>query len=252
MPDTELTEKGLYSLIPLEEFKSVLGIDDRDDKLVKFCLATSTLTIESYCKRKLLRKKHFEVIDYTGDLVLPLREYPVTEVLAVSVENPLPCGFSTREFASQTPAKALITTPSVACEILEPDLYCVIPDCGTDNDIPFDISFSPAVERLRFSAIKVIYYSGYVVNPPPCGLTTREFASQTPSRLDTAASMPLVPADLAAACLELASWNFNRYKSKRIGMTGNIRGAGVQGEHFELSMPENVKLLLEPYRRRVL
>ena len=224
----ELTEgePQIRTLIPIEEFKAILGIDDRDDKLVKFCLATSTLTIESYCKRKLLHKKHFEKIDYTGDLVIPLREYPVTEVLSVSVENPLPCGFSTREFALQTPAKALITTPSVACEILEPDLYCVIPDCGTDNDIPFDISFSPAVERLRFSAIKVIYYSGYEKDK--------------------------VPADLAAACLELASWNFNRYKSKRIGMTGNIKGAGIQGEHFELSLPENVQLLLEPYKRRII
>ena len=114
-----------YSLIPIEEFKSVLGIDDRDDKLVKFCLATSTLTIESYCKRKLLHKKHIEQIEYTGDLVMPLREYPVTEVLAVSL-------FDTSE-------------------ILEPDLYCVIPDCGIDNDIPFDISFSPAVESIVYA-----------------------------------------------------------------------------------------------------
>jgi len=198
----ELTEgePPIRTLIPIEEFKVVLGLDDRDDKLVKFCLATSTLTIESYCKRKLLHKKHIEKIEYTGDLVMPLREYPVTEVLAVSL-------FDTSE-------------------ILEPDLYCVIPDCGTDNDIPFDISFSPAVERLRFSAIKVIYYSGYEKDN--------------------------IPADLAAACLELASWNFNRYKSKRIGMTGNIKGAGIQGEHFELSIPENVKLLLEPYKRRVI
>jgi len=198
----ELTEgePPIRTLIPIEEFKAVLGLDDRDDKLVKFCLATSTLTIESYCKRKLLHKKHIEQIEYTGDLVLPLREYPVTEVLAVSL-------FDTSE-------------------ILEPELYCVIPDCGTDNDIPFDISFSPAVERLRFSAIKVIYYSGYEVGK--------------------------IPADLAAACLELASWNFNRYKSKRIGMTGNIKGAGIQGEHFELSLPENVQLLLEPYKRRII
>jgi len=226
----ELTsvEPPLRTLISIEEFKTILGIDDRDDKLVKFCLATATITIENYCKRKLLHKQHFEQIEYTGDLVMPLREYPVTEVLAVSL-------FDTSE-------------------ILEPDLYCVIPDCGTDNDIPFDISFSPAVERLRFSAIKVNYYAGYVVvNPPPCGLTTMEFASQTPPKaMDTAASMPLVPADLSAACLELASWNFNRYKSKRIGMTGNIKGAGIQGEHFELSLPENVQLLLEPYKRRVI
>jgi hypothetical protein len=198
----ELTkgEHPIHTLIPIEDFKAVLGIDDRDDKLVKFCLLTSTLTIESYCKRKLLHKKHFEEIKYTGDLVLPLREYPVTEILSVSI-------FDTSE-------------------ILEPDLYCVIPDCGTDNDIPFDISLSHAVGRLQFSAIKVIYYAGYEVDK--------------------------VPADLAAACLELASWNLNRYKGRRIGMSGNIRGAGIQGEHFEMSIPENVKLLLEPYKRRVI
>jgi len=79
----ELTkgEHPIRTLIPIEDFKAVLGIDDRDDKLVKFCLLTSTLTIESYCKRKLLHRKHFEKIEYTGDLVFPLREYPVTEVL---------------------------------------------------------------------------------------------------------------------------------------------------------------------------
>jgi hypothetical protein len=198
----ELTkgEHPIPTLIPIEDFKAVLGIDDRDDKLVKFCLLTSTLTIESYCKRKLLHRKHFEKIEYTGDLVLPLREYPVTEILAVSI-------FDTSE-------------------ILEPDLYCVIPDCGTDVDIPFDISLSHAVGRLQFSAINVIYYSGYEKDN--------------------------IPADLAAACLELASWNLNRYKGRRIGMSGNIRGAGIQGEHFELSMPENVKLLLEPYKRRLI
>ena len=74
---------SLYTLIPLEEFKSLLGVDDREDKLARFCLVTATLTIEQYCKRKLLRKKYFEKIDFNGDLFVPLREYPVSEVLAV-------------------------------------------------------------------------------------------------------------------------------------------------------------------------
>jgi len=52
--------------------------------------------------------------------------------------------------------------------------------------------------------------------------------------------------------MELASWNFNRYKGRRVGMTGNIRGAGVQGEHLELSMPENVRSLVELYRRKTI
>jgi phage/plasmid-associated DNA primase len=71
--------------IPLDDFKAVLGVDDREDKLARFCLVTSTLTIEQYCKRRLLRKKHFEQIEFCGDLVLPLREYPVSKMLAVYV-----------------------------------------------------------------------------------------------------------------------------------------------------------------------
>jgi len=203
-----MSEQGsnLYSLIPLEDFKAVLGVDDRDDKLAKFCLVTSTLTIENYCKRKLLRKKHFELIEYIGDLTLPLQEYPVSEVLGVFQHG--------------------------NSEIIEPDFYNVVPDCGIDIDLPFSIELSPAVARLRCKTFKVIYWSGYSTN------------NQNNENE--------VPADLAAACLELASWNMSRYKGRRVGMTGNIKGAGVQGEHFEMSIPENVRILLEPYKRRVI
>jgi hypothetical protein len=197
----KMQEKPLYTLIPLVDFKAILGIDDRDDKTARFCLVTATHTIEQFCKRRLLRKKHFERIEYTGDLFLPLREYPVSDVLAVYVFG--------------------------KGDILEPDFYQVIPDCETEFDLPYCISLSPAIKRLRgFTAIKAVYLSGY----------------RTGS----------VPSDLASACLELAAWNMNRYKGRRIGMSGNIKGAGVQGEHFELSMPENVRLLLEPYRRRTI
>jgi hypothetical protein len=192
-------EKNLHTLIPLVDFKALLGADDRDDKISRFCLVTSTLTIEQYCRRRLIRKKHFEQIDYGIDLILPLQEYPVTKILAAYVNS----------------------------EILEPDFYHTVPDCGTDKDIPFYISLSPALKRNRnFSAVKVVYWSGY--------------------------QQGKVPADLASACLELAAWNMSRYKGRRIGMTGNVRGSGRDGEHFELSIPENVRLLLEPYRRKVI
>jgi hypothetical protein len=193
--------KSLYTLIPIEDFKAVLGIDDREDKLARFCLVTATLTIEQYCKRKLLRKKHFEKIDYCGDLFFPLREFPVSEVMAVYMLN--------------------------SGDLLEPEFYRIEPDCGTDYDLPFAIELSIAYKYYRgLNAIKVAYWAGYAPNK--------------------------VPADLAVACMELANWNFNRYKGRRIGLTGNIRGAGKEGEHFELSMPENVKALLEPYRRKVI
>jgi hypothetical protein len=94
-------------------------------------------------------------------------------------------------------------------------------------DIPFSLSLSNSLQRCRgLSFIRAVYWTGY--------------------------SNGAVPVDLASACLELASWNFNRYKRKRIGMTGNIRGAGKEGEHFEMSIPENVRCLLEPYKRKTI
>jgi hypothetical protein len=187
---------NLYTLIPKEEFKALLGIDDREDKIAKFCLVTSTLTIEQYCRRRLLRKKHFERIELNGDLLLPLKEYPVTKILVIYT---LGNG-----------------------EILEPEFYGIIPDCSLDNDIPFSISLSPALLRYQgLSAVKVVYWAGYPLEK--------------------------IPADLAAACMELASWNLNRYRGRHIGMTGNTKT-----EHLELSMPENVKQLLDPYRRKTI
>jgi len=201
MKAEETGKNKIYSLIPLEDFKAVLGIDDREDKLARFCLITATHTIEEYCKRRLLKKKHFEWNGYDGDLLVPLREYPVSKVLAVYLVG--------------------------NGELLEPDFYNVIPDCGTDYDLPFSLSLSRAIQRQsRISSIKVVYWAGY--------------------------SEGLVPADLSAACLELASWNMNRYKGRRIGMTGSVRGGGKDGEHFEPSMPLNVKQLLEPHRRKTI
>ena len=195
-------EKQFYSLIPLEDFKAVLGIDDREDKLARFCLVTASFSIEQHCKRRLLWKKHFEQVEYMGDLLLPMREYPVSRVLAVYA---LSCLNRTEE-------------------IVEPEFYSVVPDCGTDYDLPFSLSLSPALQRYRgLSVIKAVYWAGY--------------------------SAGNVPADLASACLELAAWNMSRYKGRRLGMTGNVRGGG---EHFEMSMPENVKALIEPYRRKTI
>ena len=199
---------NLYSLIPIDDFKAVVGVDDREDKLSRFCLVTASLSIEQYTKRRLLRKKVFETVGFNGDLLLPLREYPVTKTLAVFV-------MSNEQLAMRNG------------EMLEPEFYSVVPDCGIDLDIPFSISLSPALLRYRgLSAVKVVYWAGY-----PFGK---------------------IPADLSSACLELAAWNMNRYKGKRIGMTGNIKGSGKEGEHFEISMPENVKALLEPYRRKTI
>jgi hypothetical protein len=208
-------ENNLYTLIPLEDFKALLGIDDREDKLTRYCLVTSTFTIEQYCMRRLLRKKHFERIEYSGDLILPLREYPISKALAVYVIA------NNKE------------------EILESDFYSVVPYSGTDEDLPFYLSLSSALKHYRnLQAIKAVYWAGYQIRNEKLGMRNEKRKCE-------------VPQDLATACLELASWNMNRYRGRRVGMTGNVRGNGKDGEHFELSMPENVRLLLEPYKRKI-
>jgi hypothetical protein len=78
-----MDNETLHSLIPLEDYKAILGLDDREDALSRFCLTTATFTIEQYCKRRLFLKKHFEHIEFHGDLLLSLGEYPVREILAV-------------------------------------------------------------------------------------------------------------------------------------------------------------------------
>jgi hypothetical protein len=64
----------LHTLIPLADFKAVLGVDDRENALSRFCLITATYAIEQYCKRRLLRKKRFEFFPFYGDYTFPLRD----------------------------------------------------------------------------------------------------------------------------------------------------------------------------------
>ncbi|GHU12576.1 hypothetical protein FACS1894161_1110 [Spirochaetia bacterium] len=193
-------------LIPLSDFKAVLSVDDRDDQLSLFCLTQATSSIETYCKRFLLARQHSEVINYYGEFLLPLGEYPVREILMVYGINALN-----------------------ESEILEHSLYwglSVLEDAAF-TDVPYLLRLSPVVSRLAgIKAVKIVYKAGY-----ECGS---------------------VPPDLASACMELAAWNMTRYKGRRIGLTGAIRGKGKDGEHLESSMPENVRCLLEPYCRKTI
>ena len=190
----------LHSLIPLEDFKALMGVDSREDKTAAFCLVTATLSIEQYCKRKLLRKKKTEILETSGTLCVTLREYPVSEILAVY-------GFN-----------------SQGQRYIEPYFYRPMIGNGYNEEMPFELLLSNSLKPYQYSAVRVIYWAGYKA----------------------------VPADLASACMELAAWNMNRYRGRRIGMTGNIRGSGKDGEHLEMSMPENVRALLEPYRRKTI
>jgi hypothetical protein len=110
--------------------------------------------------------------------------------------------------------------------LVPPGAYYTLPDMGSGEDIPFFLAFR--TNRLRYGekVLKVKYTAGYAPGE--------------------------VPADLSAACLELAAWNMSRYRGKRIGLTGSVRGRTGEGEHLEMSMPENVRQLLEPYRRKMI
>jgi len=66
-------DKPLHTLASIEDFKALMGVDDREDRQARFCLVTATLNIEYYCRRKFLRKQYFEIIKTGNDLVLPLR-----------------------------------------------------------------------------------------------------------------------------------------------------------------------------------
>jgi hypothetical protein len=74
---------ALYSLIPLADFKALLGLDDREDALSRFCLITAAYTIEQYCKRRLLRRKNTDYLSFTGEYLFTLREYPGRKILSV-------------------------------------------------------------------------------------------------------------------------------------------------------------------------
>jgi hypothetical protein len=208
--ETRVQSPSFHTLIPLGDFKALLGIDDREDALSRYCLITATCTIEQYCMRRLVLKRQFERIAYNGDPLLPLREYPVREVLAV---------YSLSGIAASG-------------ELVEPELYEVVPDLEAETgeepeDTVYSLSLSPALFRGRgLAAVKAVYRAGY-----GCGEA---------------------PPDLASACLELAAWNMARYRGRRIGMTGAVRGSGKDGDHLEISMPEQVRDLLEPYKRRII
>jgi hypothetical protein len=248
----------LYSLIPLPDFKAIFGIDDREDALSRYCLITATHAIEQYCKRRLLRRKHTDYLTFSGDHIFTLREYPVRKVLSVHA--------ATSEMAGR--GDPLFETTS----LVNPEHYYCLPDEGQHEDIPFSLVLRPpAILRIagRLSreeqAIRIRYLAGpenFTVNGDSFWPQEPAYAGEVPHYSSTrsmfrvhywAGYMPgKAPPDLASACLELAAWNMSRYRGRRIGMTGAVRGKGQDGEHLEPSMPENVRQLLEPYKRRTI
>jgi hypothetical protein len=203
----------LHSLISFGYFKAILGLDDREDTLSRYCLITATYTIEQYCKRRLLRRKNTDYLTFSGEHIFTLREYPARKVLTVYAVTTGTVQQGEARFGPEN--------------LVDPKHYYCLPDEGIYEDIPFSLVLRPPFRLTRKEkGIRVRYLAGY-----------------SPSK---------APADPASVCLELAAWNMSRYRGRRIGMAGDVRGSGKDGEHLETSMPENVRGLLEPYKRRVI
>jgi hypothetical protein len=73
----------IHSLIPLADFKAILNIDERDDALSRYCLVTASCSIEQYCKRWFLTRRHTGYLSFTGDYIFTLREYPVRKIVSI-------------------------------------------------------------------------------------------------------------------------------------------------------------------------
>jgi hypothetical protein len=149
---------------------------------------------------------------------------------------------------------------ALTCTYIDPKHYYCIPDEGIHEDIPFSLVLRPPRGLDNFFANETLTEPHAVMNYPQTRsmsrvpfwacLSREEMGIQV--RYLAGYSTGKAPPDLASACLELAAWNMSRYRGRRIGMTGNVRGSGKDGEHLEASMPENVRQLLEPYKRRVI
>jgi hypothetical protein len=164
--ETGAPDAHLHTLIPLTDFKAILGLDDREDALSRYCLITATYTIEQYCKRRLLWRKNTDYLTFTGEHIFTLREYPVLKILTV--------------YAATAGSVHQGKPPFSPENLVDPKYYYCLPDEGIHEDIPFSLVLRPPIRPSREEkGIKVRYLAGYATGR--------------------------APADLASACLELTA-----------------------------------------------
>jgi hypothetical protein len=197
--ETRVQNPTLHTLIPLADFKAILGFDDREDALSRYCLITATYTIEQYCKRRLLRRKSTDYLTFTGEHIFTLREYPVRRVLAVHAVR-----------AGVVLQGETLFTPE---NLVDPKHYFCIPDEGIHENIPFSLVLRPP---LRLSREEMGIQVRYLAGPENSFESGDFFRPHAVPHYPQTRSMFRVqywawyapgkaPADLASACLELAA-----------------------------------------------
>jgi len=128
----------------------VLGIDNRDGKLSQFCLKIATYTIEQYCYRKMMLKNHFEDLDYWGDSTIPLKYYPVREILVLYIK-----------------------AGNGEWELAKPDFYWIVPEAREDFDMPVSLVLGMGLRIIRGEGkLKVIDITGYTTGQVPLDLAS--------------------------------------------------------------------------------
>jgi hypothetical protein len=133
-----------HSLVSLADCKTILGIDDREDAFCEFLLVSSTYAIEEYCMRRLLYKRVKEWHTDCTALTLPLKEYPVREILIVESRN------------NNTPTASAI-----------PEYYTVVPETGSFENVPFLLHITPTHTINRNETIFIKYLAGYKTSEVP-------------------------------------------------------------------------------------
>jgi hypothetical protein len=145
--ETGIQTPSLHTLIPLEDFKAILGLDDREDALSQYCLITATFTIEQYCKRRLLHRKNTDYLTFTGEYIFSLREYPVRKVVSVHAAS-----------TGSVQRGDLLFSPE---NLVDPKHYYCLPDEGIHEDIPFSLVLRPPYRLAREEmGIQVRYLAG--------------------------------------------------------------------------------------------
>jgi hypothetical protein len=104
-----------------------------------------------------------------------------------------------------------------------PLMYGLTPEAGRLVNLPHTLRIFPARPARGPKTVNVKYTAGF--------------------------SMTNVTPDLKEACFELTAWKYLRHSNRLSGIECNKKS---DGSAFEIKMPERVKELLEPYRRKVI
>ena len=148
-----------------------------------------------------------------------IEEYCMRRLLRKRIKERFPASayLTLREYPV---AEVLTVDISGADGSVSPAYYDLSPEAGAMVNVPHILRLLISDYALRGKMTNVKYTAGYY--------------------------MTNVMPDLKEACFELTAWKYQRHNNRFTFVAGN-KGAG-----FESKMPERVKELLEPYRRRVI